>query len=949
MCQQYTQTLAMVTQWYNRLQSTILPVELGLVRDEMDRTRRQLSPALQELTWAQDDLWDYIQTTRDLVQGVSSRVHESKANVQEIQALMTKVSHQAFVTRKKGATLLVFADVEESENQSLLAVSQPGGPEWRAYTDFVDGVVLAGCSSGVRCSLQYFLENTDAAAAAAAGATQAIAPLFEVQLVLSGKEMTFAPSLDLSQQGNFYDVVDKMVANIAKMASYIPRTDIDEMPDLVELCHVIRSRARAAIAKVREYQGSFASYRYLWTDDRFWSILITSEFMRQFLLYGHVLSTEEAELYADYELKRNPPTLDNFKEQINLFESLYVRVNKMDDRRVFCGWLQLDIRPFKHTLMNTIKRWSWMFKEHLLNHVNKSVRDLSTFVQDTARGLASKVSDGDYAGLVDIMGHLMAIRDRQISTEQHFQPLTSTAELLKTYGQQLPESVYTQLEELPEKWKSLRKVAFTVKHEVAPLQSNEVAVIRRKCARFEVKQHEFREAYRTEAIFKVDVSEPYRMIDKTNRSVAVLEAEMRKLQDTADLFEVGFPDYKQLHRCRSDLILVKAVWDMVIFVKTSIADWTKTPWKEINVEQMDMELRRFAKEMKTLDKEVRVWNVYAGLESTVKNMLTSLRAVNELQNSAVRFVMNESTTLGDLLELQLHRVEDEVKNIVDKAVKEMGIEKSIGNIYKGLAQTGVWGCFDEFNRISVEVLSVVAVQVKTIQDAVRNKKQRFHFLGEEIELRPTVGIFITLNPGYAGRAELPENLKALFRPCAMVIPDFELICEIMLVAEGFIDARLLARKFISLYTLCKELLSKQDHYDWGLRAIKSVLVVAGSLKREDRSRPEEQRRVDRATNEPTDRQRPRHLHLAQRRGLEAELERAGRACRDLGRLASLANHMVAQALCSLGQREATSFLKGVVQPRRAFEWDRDDALWFFAEEEEEEEEEVMRRSRRGGA
>ncbi|MEQ2284917.1 Dynein heavy chain 11, axonemal [Ameca splendens] len=166
--------------------------------------------------------------------------------------------------------------------------------------------------------------------------------------------------------------------------------------------------------------------------------------------------------------------------------------------------------------------------------------------------------------------------------------------------------------------------------------------------------------------------------------------------------------------------------------------------------------------------------------------------------------------------------------------------KSIGNIYKGLAQTGVWGCFDEFNRISVDVLSVVAVQVKTIQDAVRNKKQRFHFLGEEIELKPTVGIFITLNPGYAGRAELPENLKALFRPCAMVIPDFELICEIMLVAEGFIDARLLARKFISLYTLCKELLSKQDHYDWGLRAIKSVLVVAGSLKREERSRPEEQ-------------------------------------------------------------------------------------------------------------
>ncbi|XP_060647178.1 dynein beta chain, ciliary [Drosophila nasuta] len=166
--------------------------------------------------------------------------------------------------------------------------------------------------------------------------------------------------------------------------------------------------------------------------------------------------------------------------------------------------------------------------------------------------------------------------------------------------------------------------------------------------------------------------------------------------------------------------------------------------------------------------------------------------------------------------------------------------KSCGNIYKGLAQTGAWGCFDEFNRICVEVLSVVAVQVKTIQEAIKMHKTQFIFMGERISLEPSVGIFITMNPGYAGRTELPENLKTLFRPCAMIVPDFALICEIMLMAEGFQDARLLARKFITLYTLCKELLSKQDHYDWGLRAIKSVLVVAGTLKRDDHSRPEDQ-------------------------------------------------------------------------------------------------------------
>ncbi|KAM8836943.1 LOW QUALITY PROTEIN: dynein axonemal heavy chain 9 [Spinachia spinachia] len=1056
------------------------------------------------------------------------------------------------------------------------------------------------------------------------------APLFEAQLDLNVPNMVFTPSLEYGAGDGFFKLVESLVNDVFRMSSLVPRlaqhspfqhfqADMEDMPDLADMRHLQMERVQGVMTALEHYS-------YLYVDNR-------KEFMQRFLLYSQMVTSQE--VYGEKYSSENRPTLENFREQVDRVSlSYFVVVQGLEPVHVFLGWVRVDARSMKSALLNIIKKWSLMFKQHLVDHETNSLLDLEKFICVAETGLGQQVEEGYYNGLVDVLGHLVAVKERQNATDAMFEPLQQTITLLKVYEQELPDVVFKQLAELPERCDNVKKQAMLVKQQVAPLQVIEATRLHRECASFDVEEHTYREHFRNNVAFRFDEANPHQMLDVFHRQIQERKAAMASLVESASIFEVTVSGYKQLGQCRHDVGLLKELWDMVTVVESSMAAWRRTPWRDVLVEDMELECKSFSKDIRGLDKEVRSWDAFTGLDCRVKNLLTSLRSVAELQNPAMRdrhwhqlmaaigarFTMDQETTLADLLQLNLHCFEEEVRGIVDKAVKEMGTEKvlselkstwtgmrfqyephhrnkvplvrsdqelidtlednqvqlqnlmsskyighfldevssrqsklavadsvisiwfpgqrawthlesifigsddirsqlpedsrrfegidagfkklvngvhqtpnvvnatnvpglfsklkdiksrlslcalaeyldskrlafprlyfissaemldilsngtnphkvqkhlsklfdnmaemrfeaddegktglgmyskeeeyvpfnqlcdcsgqvevwlnwvldsmrstvrheiteavmaledkprdqwlfdyspqvaltytqiwwtsdvcmafvrleegydntikeyykkrvsqlntlimligkltpgnrqkvmtictidvhardvvakmiaqkgvpssergpggtlvrcpnhpivingnilelagknskflahltdcqcsdhlkicfpvlgsldkSCGNIYKGLAQTGEWGCFDEFNRISVEVLSVVAVQVRTSPDAIREKKHRFNFMGEEVNLCPSVGIFITMNPGYAGRT---ENLKALFSN-----------------------------------TLCKELLSKQDHYDWGLRAIKSVLVVAGSLKRGEPSRAEDQ-------------------------------------------------------------------------------------------------------------
>ncbi|XP_034948410.1 dynein beta chain, ciliary-like [Chelonus insularis] len=1245
---------------------------------------------------------------------------DGNSEVAEVEQADNKNESIADVEMTPSETLRKQEDAErESKLEALRQV------KWKPYLTYIDQIVSEGLIQAVSTSICYILDETDP--------ESNIHPLFEVYLCLEIPNIVYKPPLEIDDPKGFYAFYESLMFDIMKMGTLIPRLDPDKVDErehygldlgeeerIIFMLEETSNRVKQALTQAQEYAATYDLYKWIWLNDR-------QEYLNNFLRFAKNITDEEKKIIAQSPpnlsefIKERKPELNDFKREIDYFMNLYKECDKIENEKIFFRWFKVSNTLFKQTLLNTVCKWANVLKTHLVDHVNDSLKELSDFLRGAYDRFTQPVLEEDYDGLLKTIYYLKEVRDRQFKIDVIFEPINETIHMLEQYDVEFTDETWQYLSKLPELWETVKKLAIQMKQTVSPLLSHQVDLLKKRLNYFDFRQQRYYSKFHENKLFSPDCTNVYENLDKVNEEVGEFERELQVLSETANIHELQIQEFKQIKQIRRELKLLKGLWDYVIVIKTSLKAWNNTPWKKIDVEGMDHECKRLIKELRLLDKECRIWKLYTYIENEVKNMMSSLRAVSDLQNPAikdrhwrqlmaetrVKFTMDDKTTLEDLLKLELHKYEEVVKNTVDKAVKEMAMEKvlkeltntwanlefdkeyhertklnilkineetieileenqvqlqnmlssklighffdvvtdwqkklsnadaviniwfevqrtwlylesvfigsddirkqlpeeskrfetidrefkellrdvsgtpniikatnkpklcerleelqkqlnmcekalfnyldmkrlayprfyfissadlldilsngnnpelvckhlsklydsianlkwkleggkptkiangmiakdgeemsmhgvcdcsgvveiwlnrvtdamrrsvryhfsqavasydekpreqwildyeaqpalcgtqiwwtaevnmafarleegfenalkdyqkkqvnqlsvlinilcgelsdndrqkimtictidvhardvvdklittkaenssnfqwqaqlrhrwddslaecfanicdanfaygyeylgnvprlvitpltdrcyitltqslhlvmggapagpagtgktettkdlgralgqmvyvfncseqldykSCANIYKGLAQTGAWGCFDEFNRISVEVLSVVAVQVKCILDGIKSRKKKFLFFGEELNLVNTVGIFITMNPGYAGRTELPENLKTLFRPCAMVVPDFGLICEIMLVAEGFQEARLLARKFITLYTLCRELLSKQDHYDWGLRAIKSVLVVAGKLKRADRQRPEDQ-------------------------------------------------------------------------------------------------------------
>lgn len=403
--------------------------------------------------------------------------------------------------------------------------------------------------------------------------TNELPPLFEAQLVLREPNIIFVPSLNPQDQDSLKIFVEGLIADIMNISSVVKRfsrtrdlsylDEISTNSDIVDMKLDILQNVDQVIENAYEFCDNFENYAYLWLDNR-------EHYLQQFLTYGRQLNNEENELVIlkdSMAPKPKPPKMEQFREQIDNFENIFNEVEHMKTEEVFNAWFKVDIKPFKQALLNIIRKWGNMFKEHLVDNVTNSLTDLGKFIRSADEGLQQTVQEGDYQALVNVMGFLLNVKERQITTDDMFGPLRDTIELLQFYDQDIPEEVHVYLQELPEQWANTKKISVTVKQQVAPLQAAEVTFIRRRIIDFDAKILHYREVFKKYEFFYFLCKEPYRLMDRINRDLEIFEFQMKKIHESGSLFEVSVSDFKILKQCRKDMKMLKVLFEIFIFRK----------------------------------------------------------------------------------------------------------------------------------------------------------------------------------------------------------------------------------------------------------------------------------------------------------------------------------------------------------------------------------------------
>eukprot|EP00741_Cyanophora_paradoxa_P005992 tig00000955_g5810.t1 len=677
--------LELIVNTHNQIHTTILEVEKPLLQKQLSEIDKLLEKGLKHLNWKSHGIGDFISEAMTKVKAAHSTLTTLKTDVAAIQKILDAWSSNPLFQRKESKTYTPeeilaahmdlmdrrFGVITEGGNEihkllgnsnKVLKVSK-GAQAWKVYVDYVNDVVVQGIAATLIASLKYLGNQCDPAWIVKTEAS----PLLEVKLELEGKEVIYQPELGLTaKKDGVRDLLSRWISDFFNIATLVKRLDtgdgdyMQETKENEEVLVLVNSIGQLVADnedKCNKFREQFLAYSYLWTQD---------------------LNQTFQEFLDSTAAENRQPNLDEFEKKIAQYKPIGEAIHGLPSV-MNIGWLRIDAKPIKQALSTWISKWAFLYINFLSQRVINSVKDLYAFMARVEAGIDAEVGGSGSQVLMDVMG---LIRD--------------TVQLLRKYDTHLPDQTLSQLDEAPINWTNTKKRTMAAKERIATIQNNEAEKIKTKVSQFADRVSSFRSDFKRQAFFRwsEDVDESYNLLDRYNAELSAMEQESKNLNDLQELFELTVSSYKDIKDMRAEIIVLKQVWDMGSLVVSTFNDWKKTLWDKIDVDFLTEETRKIMKEVKMLNKLSKDWECYKGLEDCVKNLLTSLPLVQDLHSPAMRdrhwkqlmratgvlIQMDANFSLADLLALKLHEYVDAVAEIVDRANKELIIEKNLTKI-----------------------------------------------------------------------------------------------------------------------------------------------------------------------------------------------------------------------------------------------------------------------------
>ncbi|KAH8062602.1 dynein light chain binding protein [Aureococcus anophagefferens] len=752
--------LDLIVNVYNWMQTSLLPVERPLLKNQLDKIDKLLAQGIgktgggdrrasqavvkKALNWKSSNIDLYINEAMSEVNEMKGTMTVMKANLHRVEELMDGWSSQPLLKRSGKAATATVADFEQLQKVTLtqryghiregggeihkllrdtnrkLKVSQ-GLPDWKAYVDFVNNIVVGGLKRVVVVSCVVLENQLDPVYLAKHNP----GPMLEIELDLVDQGVRYLPEIGFNEAGRreadqrgLRNIFRNWMDNFSSVACIFKRLDTGEGHYLRELqddlevtwyLATIEGRLNHTEAKVERLRQHFLRYEYLWTTDlqvmfaEFLETAIVEVEAKKEAVEGEEDDDDTGVAAVDEGDRLN---LDLFEEKIKLYLEVQAEIAELKPLHEI-DFLRIIAQPIKQALGTWVTKWMYMFTNYLQSRIMEKLNELHAFMSEIDRGLDQVVEEGDKATLMSVMTHIRDVRKRMPTMDDTFVPLREMVLLLKTHGITLDlgkvgaDDALDFLERAPLQWDNVVNKTFRVKESIQPLQNAMVDTIKRDIADYVER-----------------AMSAYKVMDATQKELMVMETEAESFANLQELFELNKIRAPQLAEMRMELGFLKQVWDTVAVVESLFSSWKQTLWLDIQTDDLLDETKRLLNQVKRLPRRLRDWPCYLQLLASCTNMSTVLPLVAELHSPAMRdrhwkavasvtsrpLDKGPTFSLSDLLALELHRHVDGIMEVVETANKENKVEAKLGAIERSWSEAN----FEMARHRDTEVMIIVS-------------------------------------------------------------------------------------------------------------------------------------------------------------------------------------------------------------------------------------------------